>query len=107
MNEKELRSLATQLKLCYGAVKKMPEPFQLLFCNPSEQLEHSLDRFGASHWHVQWRRNGHSVAEHFPADQLVYLSPDSPHVLDNIDPEKVYVIGDIVDKSRKNVRRVP
>uniref|UniRef100_M4BYY6 tRNA (guanine(9)-N(1))-methyltransferase n=1 Tax=Hyaloperonospora arabidopsidis (strain Emoy2) TaxID=559515 RepID=M4BYY6_HYAAE len=101
MNDKELRSLANQLKFCYGAIKKMPEPFQLIFCNPSERLEHSLERFGASHWHVQWRRDSASVADHFEPDQLVYLSPDSPNVLNKIDPEKIYVVGGIVDKSRK------
>uniref|UniRef100_A0AAV1VPA9 tRNA (guanine(9)-N(1))-methyltransferase n=1 Tax=Peronospora matthiolae TaxID=2874970 RepID=A0AAV1VPA9_9STRA len=101
MNDKEVRSLANQLKFCYGAIKKMPEPFQLIFCNPSERLEHFLERFGASHWHVQWRRDSTSVADHFEPDQLVYLSPDSPNVLNKIDPEKIYVVGGIVDRSRK------
>ncbi|GMF32653.1 unnamed protein product [Phytophthora fragariaefolia] len=103
MNDKEIRSLANQLKLSYGAIKQMPEPFQLLFCNPSEQLEHSLERFGASNWYIQWRRGADSVAEHFPSEDLVYLSPDSPNVLEKIDPTKIYVIGGIVDKSRKKV----
>ncbi|CAH0475074.1 unnamed protein product [Peronospora belbahrii] len=101
MNEKESRSLTKQLKFCYGAIKHMVEPFQLIFCNPSGQLERSLERYGASNWHVQWRRGAESVAEHFQPDQLVYLSPDSPNVLYKIDREKIYVIGGIVDKSRK------
>ncbi|CAI5719937.1 unnamed protein product [Peronospora farinosa] len=101
MNDKELRSLANQLKLCYGAIKQMAEPFQLVFCNPSGQLEHSLERYGASNWYIQWRRGAESVAEHFQLDKLVYLSPDSPNVLKKIDPEKIYVIGGIVDKSRR------
>ncbi|KAG6617325.1 tRNA (guanine-N(1)-)-methyltransferase [Phytophthora cinnamomi] len=101
MNDKEIRSLANQLKLSYGAIKQMPDPFQLLLCNPSEQLEHSLERFGASNWHIQWRRGADSVAEHFSPEELVYLSPDSPNVLEKMDPTKIYVIGGIVDKSRK------
>ncbi|KAG7385055.1 hypothetical protein PHYPSEUDO_001991 [Phytophthora pseudosyringae] len=101
MNDKEIRSLANQLKLSYGAIKQMPEPFQLLLCNPSEELEHSLERFGASNWYIQWRRGAESVAEHFAPEGLVYLSPDSPNVLEEMDPSKVYVIGGIVDKSRK------
>ena len=104
MNEKERRSLANQLKLCYGAIKQMAEPFQLVFCNPSEQLEHSLERYGASKWHIQWRRGADSVAEHFQLDNLVYLSPDSPNVLMEMEPETTYVIGGIVDKSRRKVR---
>ncbi|KAI9993555.1 hypothetical protein PInf_015678 [Phytophthora infestans] len=101
MNDKEIRSLANQLKLSYGLIKQMPEPFQLVCCNPSEQLEQSLERFGASNWYIQWRRGTASVAEHFPPGELVYLSPDSPNVLEKMDPTKIYVIGGIVDKSRK------
>ncbi|KAL3663096.1 hypothetical protein V7S43_012036 [Phytophthora oleae] len=101
MNDKEMRSLANQLKLSYGSIKQMPEPFQLIFCNPSEQLEHSLDRFGATNWYIQWRRGAEKVAEYFLPEDLVYLSPDSPNVLEKMDPKKIYVIGGIVDKSRK------
>ncbi|KAG4051225.1 hypothetical protein PC123_g13554 [Phytophthora cactorum] len=101
MNDKEIRSLANQLKLSYGLIKQMSEPFQLVCCNPSAQLEHSLERFGASNWHIQWRRGAASVAEHFPPEELIYLSPDSPNVLEKMDPTKIYVIGGIVDKSRK------
>ncbi|KAG3252493.1 hypothetical protein PI124_g2914 [Phytophthora idaei] len=101
MNDKEIRSLANQLKLSYGLIKQMSELFQLVCCNPSAQLEHSLERFGASNWHIQWRRGAASVAEHFPPEELIYLSPDSPNVLEKMDPTKIYVIGGIVDKSRK------
>ncbi|CEG47692.1 trna--methyltransferase isoform 1 [Plasmopara halstedii] len=101
MNDKEIRSLANQLKFCYGEIKKMPEPFQLIFCNPSERLEHLLERFGAKNWCIQWRRDAQSVADHFLLENLVYLSPDSPNVLRKLDSSKIYVIGGIVDKSRK------
>ncbi|TDH69288.1 hypothetical protein CCR75_005021 [Bremia lactucae] len=101
MNEKEIRSLANQLKHCYAAIKRMSDPFQFVYCNPSEQLEHSLTRFGAENWYIQWRRGAESVADHFSPKDLVYLSPDSPHVLSTLDRTKIYVIGGIVDKSRK------
>jgi Trm5-related predicted tRNA methylase len=35
--------------------------------------------------------------------ELVYLSPDAPTALTELDATKTYVIGGIVDKSRKKV----
>ena len=35
------------------------------------------------------------------AQRIVYLSPDAPYVLTRIDPTKLYVIGGIVDRTRK------
>ncbi|RLN73121.1 hypothetical protein BBJ28_00002785 [Nothophytophthora sp. Chile5] len=101
MNEKEIRSLANQLKISYGIVKQMHEPFQLIFCNANGSLQRLLEGFGADHWFIQWRHNVDSLDEVFQSSELVYLSPDSPNVLSSMDPKKTYVIGGIVDKSRK------
>lgn len=57
MNDKEIRSLAKQLKLSYGVIKQMDEPFQLVLCNASEALRTSLERFSADRWAVQWRQD--------------------------------------------------
>lgn len=54
MNEKEVHSLAKQLKLSYGAVKTMQQPFQLHLLNCSSALQESLARFSAEKWLVHW-----------------------------------------------------
>jgi Trm5-related predicted tRNA methylase len=41
--------------------------------------------------------------EVFPQSSLVYLSPDSPNVLEQLDPTKVYVIGGLVDHNKLKV----
>uniref|UniRef100_K3WLB0 tRNA (guanine(9)-N(1))-methyltransferase n=1 Tax=Globisporangium ultimum (strain ATCC 200006 / CBS 805.95 / DAOM BR144) TaxID=431595 RepID=K3WLB0_GLOUD len=100
MNDKELRSLAKQMKLSYGSVKQMATPFQLHFLNCSEPLQQSLARFSADKWRVHWHHDAHVTDIVAPSD-VVYLSPDSPNVLTALDATKIYVIGGIVDKSRK------
>ncbi|XP_010724558.1 tRNA methyltransferase 10 homolog B [Meleagris gallopavo] len=40
-----------------------------------------------------------SYLDLFPLDAIVYLTPDSENVLEDIDPKKVYVLGGLVDES--------
>ena len=42
----------------------------------------------------------------FPTEKLVYLSPDSDVELKEVDKEKIYVLGGIVDHNRLKVRIV-
>ncbi|NXQ92090.1 TM10B methyltransferase, partial [Nyctibius grandis] len=49
-----------------------------------------------------------SYLDLFPLDAIVYLTPDSENVLQDIDPDKVYVLGGLVDESihkKINLRR--
>ncbi|NWR45942.1 TM10B methyltransferase, partial [Regulus satrapa] len=40
-----------------------------------------------------------SFLDLFPLEAIVYLTPDSENVLEDIDPDKVYVLGGLVDES--------
>ncbi|KFO86110.1 tRNA methyltransferase 10 B, partial [Buceros rhinoceros silvestris] len=40
-----------------------------------------------------------SYLDLFPSDAIVYLTPDSENVLEDIDPNKVYILGGLVDES--------
>ncbi|NXK42066.1 TM10B methyltransferase, partial [Piprites chloris] len=40
-----------------------------------------------------------SYLDLFPLDAIVYLTPDSENVLEDISPDKVYVLGGLVDES--------
>ncbi|NXK85711.1 TM10B methyltransferase, partial [Formicarius rufipectus] len=47
----------------------------------------------------QMDRTPESYLDLFPLDAIVYLTPDSENVLEDIDPDKVYVLGGLVDES--------
>lgn len=47
-------------------------------------------------------KTSQSVAELYPRESIVYLSPDAGEPLEEIDPKKIYVIGGLVDGSPKN-----
>lgn len=40
------------------------------------------------------------LSEELPKDKLVYLTADSENLIDELDPEKIYLIGGIVDHNR-------
>lgn len=41
------------------------------------------------------------AAAEFSTDSIIYLSADSPHVLDKLEPNTSYVIGGLVDRNRE------
>ncbi|DAZ92771.1 TPA: hypothetical protein N0F65_008153 [Lagenidium giganteum] len=99
MNEKEINSLSKQIKFSYGVLRQMETPFALSLFRCSPALRQGLDRFSAANWHVLW--HDAPVSEVLEPSNVVYLSPDSPNVLEALDASKTYVIGGIVDKTRR------
>lgn len=45
-----------------------------------------------------------SILEMFNIDVVIYLSPDAADMLEDLDKDKVYVIGGIVDESVTKVQ---
>ena len=50
---------------------------------------------------LDFQQDHHSVL--FPADSIIYLTPDADKPLDDIDQSKVYIIGGLVDESVSKV----
>lgn len=98
MSQKEQKSLARQLCFAYASNRKLAEPFSLHICGLGDSLPHSLPD-GFDRWHV--RTAAEEACAHFPREQVVYLTPDSPHTLDAIDERCAYVIGGLVDGTIK------
>ena len=103
MIEKELVHLARQLSRVYGFNKRSPTPCHLTFSGltkNSQTFKICCDKNdGFANYLVDIK--GESVNELFEPEKIVYLTPDSDQVLEDMSKDKVYVIGGLVDDSVK------
>lgn len=108
MSDKELSHLASQLGRVYGANKSNQNPAKLSFVNLDEKgrafqiCRAKSDGFDKYIVH----RTAKSLTEEYNSriHKLVYLTPDSPVPLEELELDKIYVIGGLVDDSvQKNV----
>jgi tRNA (guanine9-N1)-methyltransferase len=103
--ERENYSLWKQMELSYASVRRAPQPIRLHFTSlGSEQSIHylGLTRKGFLKWDIE-RQFGTPTQAMFPNKELIMLSPDAKEVIDDIDNDKVYIIGGMADCTvRKN-----
>ncbi|XP_045878351.1 tRNA methyltransferase 10 homolog B isoform X2 [Meles meles] len=101
MSKKELSRLAGQIRRLYGSNKKASRPFWIYltgFTTDSPLYEECLrmnDGFSSYLLDI----TEEDCFSLFPLDTLVYLTPDSEHALEDIDLNKVYILGGLVDES--------
>jgi len=97
----------------YGALRQSERPLKVTFTCLKNEFRSLLDKVGFESWKVFSTEK--SFLEEFDKEKLIYLSPESPHVLQVIDPEKacafleenfstnflqIYIVGGIVDHNR-------
>ncbi|KAM4053211.1 tRNA methyltransferase 10 homolog B isoform 1-T3 [Anomaloglossus baeobatrachus] len=101
MSKKEISRLAAQIRRLYGSNKKAAKPFWLYLTGFVENslLYDECVRMNDGFVHYLVESTADSFVDLFPLDTIVYLTPDSDHVLADIDPTKVYVLGGLVDES--------
>nr|XP_041567180.1 tRNA methyltransferase 10 homolog B [Taeniopygia guttata] len=101
MTEKESGRLASQIRRLYGANRRAARPFWLCLTEFTagtpiyEQCFRMNDGFAG----YLMDTTPESYLDLFPLEAIVYLTPDSENVLEDIDPSKVYVLGGLVDES--------
>ncbi|KAM4700592.1 tRNA methyltransferase 10 homolog C [Discoglossus pictus] len=104
MSRIELDNTVNQLMESEGWNRRSANPFHIHFC--------SLQPDGPYHKELMRRYTGAfdnlfitaTEKRHidiFPREQLVYLTADSPTELKTFDPNKVYIVGSLVDKSQQ------
>ncbi|XP_037020010.2 tRNA methyltransferase 10 homolog B isoform X2 [Artibeus jamaicensis] len=101
MSKKELSRLAGQIRRLYGSNKKASRPFWICltgFGTDSPLYEECLrmnDGFSSYLLDV----TEEDCFSLFPLEALVYLTPDSECALEDVDLNKVYILGGLVDES--------
>uniref|UniRef100_A0A8D0C4M6 tRNA methyltransferase 10 homolog B n=1 Tax=Salvator merianae TaxID=96440 RepID=A0A8D0C4M6_SALMN len=101
MTRKEINRLASQIRRLYGSNKKAQKPFWLYFTGflKNSPIYEACLRMndGFLNYHVDATPD--SYLDLFPLGTIVYLTPDSENALEEIDPQKVYILGGLVDES--------
>uniref|UniRef100_F6V616 tRNA methyltransferase 10 homolog B n=1 Tax=Equus caballus TaxID=9796 RepID=F6V616_HORSE len=101
MSKKELSRLAGQIRRLYGSNKKATRPFWICltgFATDGPLYEECLrmnDGFSSYLLDI----TEEDCFTLFPLETLVYLTPDSEHALEDVDLNKVYILGGLVDES--------
>ncbi|KAM4877060.1 tRNA methyltransferase 10 homolog B isoform 2-T2 [Thomomys bottae] len=101
MTKKELSRLAGQIRRLYGSNRKADRPFWIYltgFATDSPLYKECLrmnDGFSTYLLDI----TEEDCFSFFPLETLVYLTPDSEHALEEIDLNKVYILGGLVDES--------
>mmetsp|Transcript_20448 Transcript_20448/g.44752 ORF Transcript_20448/g.44752 Transcript_20448/m.44752 type:complete len:335 (-) Transcript_20448:510-1514(-) len=101
MLEKERKSLMSQLMYCYAANNRAPAPCRLVLTGLMGAMGahyHSIP--GSQQWKVDAQESRYIEYFAESKEKLVYLTADSTNEITDLDPDKVYIIGGIVDHNR-------
>ena len=101
MKPRERKSLCSQINFLYARNKEAVSPFRISLFGVHEEEEEQLFRCGLQswgQWGLTWSRE--PFTSNFPASEMVYLTADARVELKSIDPNKVYIIGGLVDRNR-------
>eukprot|EP00741_Cyanophora_paradoxa_P023918 tig00021682_g23100.t1 len=92
-------SLARQLVDVWGINKRLERPWRVHVCGVGEAARRQLlpRLAGLQEWLVDLHEG--EYIDVFKREELVYLSPDAPDVLETVDPSKVYILGAIIDRN--------
>ncbi|XP_051924643.1 tRNA methyltransferase 10 homolog B isoform X6 [Hippocampus zosterae] len=101
MSDKETSRLAAQLRRLYGSNRRASKPFRLFLTGLREdsRLLAECVRMNDGFLDYALERTEQSCLDVFPAESVVYLSPDAQEALERVDGDTVYVLGGLVDES--------
>lgn len=103
MTKSEINSLASQIRYCYATNKKAKHPVKATACSLGGKTLGLLEKVsGLDQWeHREFYRSDKDIVETAPdKSKLVYLTSDSENTLTELEDDKIYIIGGIVDRNR-------
>ena len=104
MTQKELNSLALQIRYSYSCNRKADYPVYYSVSGLDGTVLESMKKVEG--FPQQWLKRAFRYSEkpllqlHPDKSKLVYLTSDSENTLDHLEDDKIYVIGGIVDRNR-------
>lgn len=101
--------MSAQLTRCHAENRRGLKVVELFLTSLNGKLGERMER-GMKGVHHRWK-GVHVSAEPYEAtfndiqsENLVYLTADSPNIIQSLEKDKVYIIGGLVDKNRHKVR---
>lgn len=101
MNSSELNSLVQQIMYCYAVNSRCASPAHLWLTSCVGEMQNHLQRLpGYDKWLIEKEDRSYIEAFQDQKEKLVYLTADSENVLNELDPNAIYIIGGLVDRNR-------
>ncbi|RHY34378.1 hypothetical protein DYB32_001000 [Aphanomyces invadans] len=104
MTSREKKSLSQQIMyscaFSYGVNKRSDSPATMFLTSLHGETESNLCKISGFGTWIGCTATPKSYMDIFKKESLVYLTADSPNVINDLDTDKVYIIGGIVDRNR-------
>jgi tRNA (guanine9-N1)-methyltransferase len=104
--------MGQQINQSYGLLKQAKLQPKLLITSFGGRIKQKLDSSGDGDY-KRWKKIEFEekalpdlLEERVKAEEVIYLTADSPNVLETLDEGKTYVLGGIVDRNRYKVSRL-
>lgn len=101
MSENDLRMVLNQVKFCYAENRKIKNPCQLTISSFKDDIKDLFIKLQPGC--INWKNidlNEKSYLEIFDKEKVIYLTSDSDNILHDLDLNKVYIIGGLVDHNQ-------
>ncbi|KAK4839898.1 hypothetical protein QYF36_025819 [Acer negundo] len=101
MTASEIHSLVQQIMYCYAVNGRSASPAHLWLTGCEGEMGNQLQRLpGYDKWIIEKENRSYIEALLNQKENLVYLTADSENVLDDLDPNKFFIVGGLVDRNR-------